>query len=443
METVLETPVTGPFQTSDVASSSAVFKQLDLILSCSFFQSSKRHSAFLQFVVNKTVSGRADEIKERVIGAEVFHRPYEYDMAVDPVVRVAAGELRKRLAQYYFQEGHENELRIEIQPGSYVPNFSWPRSQNATQTSTDKQLPVSGHEHLSSGETDKDLAEPALPTPAAETHVHAKGLATRWQLMWLSEICVVLIASLSFALWWMNSQPVRSLNAFWKPILATGPSTLICIGEVGSLKNHPVDDDDSVDQIISTGNHLGPYNVAALAHLTGMLGSRDRQFSVILAGNANLTDLRSQPGILIGGAINNPWTKTILSNYRFQFRSQHDMPQPIFGNTDILFITDSQNPKRLDWTIDLSKPFRSITRDIALISRINSPITGQVELSVAGIGPYGTAAASEFITNPEYFKQFTDQAPPGWQDRDIQIVIDTNVINGRSGPPHIVYSYVH
>src|ERR1700722_12657929 len=100
-----------------------VLAQLDLLLVHTLFSQSKRYPALLRFVVEQTLDGNADQVKERSIGMEVFGRPPGYDANADPVVRVTAGEIRKRLAQYYYDPAHTDEIRIELPTGSYVPIF--------------------------------------------------------------------------------------------------------------------------------------------------------------------------------------------------------------------------------------------------------------------------------------------------------------------------------
>jgi hypothetical protein len=56
-------------------------------------------------VVRKAISGHGYQLKERTIGIEAFSRPPDYDQSVDPVVRITAGEVRKRLTQYYYEAG--------------------------------------------------------------------------------------------------------------------------------------------------------------------------------------------------------------------------------------------------------------------------------------------------------------------------------------------------
>ena len=102
----------------------AVLEQLDRMLKSRHFRNSRRYPAFLDHIVRHTLAGDLDSLKERILGIEVFKRASDYDTAADPVVRISAGEVRKRIALYYHDEGTEQELRIELPAGSYIPVFS-------------------------------------------------------------------------------------------------------------------------------------------------------------------------------------------------------------------------------------------------------------------------------------------------------------------------------
>src|ERR1700758_1956572 len=78
-----------------------VSEQLKRVLESRPFKNSQRYRNFLKYVVERTLDGHSAEIKERSIGTEVFGRAADYDTTSDPVVRITAGEVRKRLAQYY------------------------------------------------------------------------------------------------------------------------------------------------------------------------------------------------------------------------------------------------------------------------------------------------------------------------------------------------------
>src|SRR5215471_2253613 len=97
-------------------------EHLEQILASAAFRNSKRYAAVLRYVVERALEGNPDGLKERTIGVDVFGRPADYDTASDHAVRSAMAEVRKRLAQYY-QDGEHSDLRIEIQPGSYIPQF--------------------------------------------------------------------------------------------------------------------------------------------------------------------------------------------------------------------------------------------------------------------------------------------------------------------------------
>src|SRR4051794_21216416 len=97
--------------------------QLAAILASSEFASASRASRFLTFVVEQTLAGNHEQIKETVLGIEVFDRSSSFDPKLDTIVRVEAGKLRKRLQQYYETEGTAAPLSIEIPRGTYVPVF--------------------------------------------------------------------------------------------------------------------------------------------------------------------------------------------------------------------------------------------------------------------------------------------------------------------------------
>ena len=78
----------------------SVRSALELVISSDAFAGSKRCQDFLRLVVEHALAGELDDLRERMIGVEMFGRPVDYDTSNDAVVRVRATEVRKRLAQY-------------------------------------------------------------------------------------------------------------------------------------------------------------------------------------------------------------------------------------------------------------------------------------------------------------------------------------------------------
>jgi serine/threonine-protein kinase len=100
-----------------------VRRQLDRISSSELFSRSPRMSRFLRFTVERSLEGRAEELKEYLLGVEVFDRKPEYDSRIDPIVRVEARRLRAKLHSYYDTDGRDDELIIEFPTGGYAPVF--------------------------------------------------------------------------------------------------------------------------------------------------------------------------------------------------------------------------------------------------------------------------------------------------------------------------------
>src|SRR5580698_3555405 len=111
--------------TVDGPEKEAVLRELEAILSSPFFRTSNRSKQFLAYVVQHTLEGNHEPLKERTIGAKLFQRPAGYATGDDPVVRVQAGEVRRRLEQYHHAAVSQSPVRIELPIGSYAPTFQW------------------------------------------------------------------------------------------------------------------------------------------------------------------------------------------------------------------------------------------------------------------------------------------------------------------------------
>src|SRR5205085_4706456 len=102
---------------------SAVRQQLEKILAHRLFSRSGRMARFLRLTVERALAGQADELKEYLIGVEVFDRKSTYDPRVDPIVRVEARRLRSKLKAYYEGDGRADSVLIEFPSGGYAPRI--------------------------------------------------------------------------------------------------------------------------------------------------------------------------------------------------------------------------------------------------------------------------------------------------------------------------------
>ncbi|HYI72002.1 MAG TPA: hypothetical protein VEX87_19740 [Skermanella sp.] len=110
---------------------SEILDHLEDICATDDFRKSARCSGFLRYVVGETLAGRPERIKAYAIAVSALGRDETFDPQIDPVVRIEAGQLRRRLERYYLTGGAGSRIRIDLPKGSYVPSFSRPAQQPA------------------------------------------------------------------------------------------------------------------------------------------------------------------------------------------------------------------------------------------------------------------------------------------------------------------------
>ncbi len=369
--------------------SAAIREQLDRLLESPLFRNSKRYPALLRHVVEAALEGRAADLKERLLGIQVFGRPADYDTNVDPVVRTSAAEIRKRMAQYYLDAAHESELRIDLPLGSYIPEFHWPT--RPSQAAAVGSLPAAATPSISPEETRRRVY-PKLAIAGAV-------------------LALIAVAAVLWARPWTRQS---ALDRFWEPVLESKLPVVLCVG-------------------MQQGGIPWP-DALTLARITGAIGERKHAYEIRRQDLATFTELSQGPVILIG-AFNDAWTLLLNQQSRFSFDR----------DASANWISDRKNPSSRKWSVDSNKldsaGHHVYNEDYAIVSRILDPRTGNLVVTPAGLHGFGTAAAGAFITRADYFTQFAATAPEGWEKKDLQIVLRTEVINGSSGPPRVVATY--
>ena len=130
---------------ADPVPATAVRDQLARVVNSPGFVSSVRLCRFLTHIVNRTIDGDIDSLKEFSIAMEVFDRTSEYDPNIDAIVRVEARRLRAKLKAYYEEgQGTVDPVLIGLRPGSYVPVFRWLEAQPAKRREEIGAVPPSG-----------------------------------------------------------------------------------------------------------------------------------------------------------------------------------------------------------------------------------------------------------------------------------------------------------
>jgi hypothetical protein len=386
----------------------AVQTQLERLLDSPSFRNSKRYPKMLRYVVEQTLAGHSERLKERCLGVEVFGRAPDYDTNADPVVRMSAAEIRKRIAQYYDDAEHRDELRLELPVGSYIPGFHVP---DRPQRESDDYDTVTTAVALT-------IAHPEIPEAPTIIAVPAKSLFARMKLAVGGRRALAALAVILIAVSAVSFIPRRTaLDTFWAPLVNDPNSVLICAGRSGNRAA------------------IAWPDVVTLTRVVALFADHKHPYQLRREDTASFNDLRNGPTVLIG-AFNDAWTMRLTKGSRYDFL--HDDT----GR----WIIDRQNGSR-KWGIPPSNPDPSgnnqIHEDFAIVSRVLDPTTGNMLVTAGGLAGFGTTAAGEFLTNEKAMHQVLSSVKAeDWRSRNIQVVLRTVVIGGSSGPPQVIATYV-
>ena len=393
---------------STKAEKKAVLEQLERLLENPHFHKSKRFPVFLRFVVTEVLAGRGEALKERTVGIEVFGKEPNYGTTDDPIVRVTAGEIRKRIAQYYQEPGHEQEIRLLLPSGSYVPQFYLP----------EETVPA-GFEMPKLGEVQR------MTLPES-------SVLRRSPKLYASLVVVLILAGV---LAWRFSRPAP-IDVFWAPFFKSPDPILFCVADQNQYSTIVLRDAADPKHQMTLNDRMVAViidDLSPLVNIAGMLYAHGRTYRVQGESVTSFSDLRQAPSVFIG-AFDNGWTLRFTAPLRYHFANNPEMSQ--------FWVEDRQQPSTREWLLDRSQQATGTYKDFALVTRALDPNTGRYVVVAAGIARGGTIASGEFLVDPSHMDELKRVVPKDWEHRNMEIVIETQVIDGRSGPPRIAAVYV-
>jgi hypothetical protein len=389
--------------------------QLHAILESAEFRTSQRCCDFLAFVVEQTLAGLPQGLKERTIGVQVFGRPASYDTNVEGVVRIKASEVRRRLAVYYAGPGKDDAVRIELPLGGYVPTIHWQR-QPATET---ELHPASEGEQL--------------PVSAVAGRPPLRGSAEgrrRWRRLTIVGT-VILLAALAAGLFWKARSP-SMVEQLWAPLFESPGPVLVAAayapvylpGLTTGVVPGPVPA-RAEDFALLTDQFVGGGDLVATAKVTGMLGRMGRAFNVRIGARVNFEDLRGSPSVLVG------YSSTHWAEVTKEFRYYID-------DSDRSMIRDNGQPT--EWYPHLTRDYHT-DEDYAVVTRAFRSETHAAMILITGCSQYGTEAAANLITSPELLAIALGGAPEGWQKKNLQLVLRLRVISRSPADPKVIAAH--
>lgn len=441
MESVNSLPLT----TASEEERKVILAELEAIVESGQFRSSQQCRRFLTYVVTHTLNGDDGSLRERVIGNAVFGRAPDYDTGDDPVVRLRASEVRKRLAQYYQSLDHQPGVRVQIPPGSYKAIFLWGRTDIPAHT--EDQLTIAElHGSLVASEEISGTVPYEKPQIVLREETRPRGGTWR---RWLWPVLAFAIL-LCLGEIWLQVHAVgqqRAVKNFWQPLLENPKPALISVGSnaVYRISDEVADKYGQEHNLEGSGMEFFPDfgpettlrasgmhpasdsfvalgDVAAISQIVANLTRMQKPFQERFSNDISFAEIRSGPTILVGG-FNNGMTRELTKNLRYVFVSRNR-------------IEDRQKPGRV-WVLKASQDSHD-TEDYAIISRI-LPQNGLSPLiCVAGLGQYGTLAATEFVFDQARLGEFEHLVGKDWRGRNLQILLHIKVSDFKPGPGEVV-----
>ncbi|HWC76590.1 MAG TPA: hypothetical protein VG778_03970, partial [Blastocatellia bacterium] len=417
-----------------------ISQALDRILSSRHFVHAPKKQKFLKLVCDFYLSGRASELNEYLIGREVFDRDDTYNPAADPIVRVGAHEVRKKLDLYYETEGSADEIRLEIPIGSYEPIFV---------------------------RTRKKLPEPQPIEQSRQTEVAPAPAVRASRIGRIATVGVILLLAAAITALWLSNrqlrQQVEELNVLrdgsafgvvWEPFLKSEALTLLVISNPAVYRfTNPVDPSPVIKRslglnseqlnvlrenlkdrfvmrqkeiprlVLAPEDYTGMGEAIGLHRVTDLFRTTGKSLLLRQSRTASAEDLKTQNVILLGSTWVNEWSGKLPAQEDFAYT----------GNATI----ENRNPhpgEQSEYRPEFDEKTGELIVDYALVTVKPNISFEDTVMVLAGVHSEGTEAAAEFVTSKTYLNDFNlrlkqaggTKPPPKYY----QALLKVNVENG-------------
>jgi hypothetical protein len=386
-------------------------QHLEEVLCGEAFRGSHRSGQFLRYVVNRSVSGHCDELKERLIGVELFGRSPSYDTGEDAIVRVTASDVRRRLLQHYGTYGTASEFRIRLPLGSYIPEIARdvPVKTDALEQS---EIEISREAPI-------DFLAPSLPLMDEEASVLVNrevmprlSGGRRFWTQWKVLLCCLSIAVAGILAVWLTMRT----ESLWGTLFGFQLSTKLItsdpnIAEVQSLTGQMVTLSDYANQRYVPNPEKAQPQVMNLS--TEIL-RRDQAAAVDTGIAVNIAEWRDQAKagrlmiqsartlrfsdllkdgnfILLGSPMSNPWALFYSDHLDFRFVFDQSSGQEIIEN---LHPRNGESSRYVPTAMGFATG-----QSFAVASYLRNPDHLGHVLLIAGANAEGTEAVSDLMTD--------------------------------------------
>jgi hypothetical protein len=405
------------------------------------FRGSHRSQQFLRHIIEKALQGSIDQLKERTIGIELFHRVPAYDTGEDAIVRVTASDVRRRLLQHYGRYGETARFRILLPSGSYVPEIEClPFAASAPDI-----LPLSP----------VSADEPALAAPASSSEAPVRPRRNGWSFVAVAVVLGVLVVIIPLAFGhWKSSSSTAADDLPWKAIFRPGHTVELITSDPNLEQLQELTGSD-----ISVSEYANQRYVDGLQALTPVqqqfyqfylhaddaavvdtplavniarLAPASVPFIVRSARTLRVSDMQTGDSlVLIGSPRSNPWFDFFENQLDFRFVFRKDLNQEIIQNL---------HPRPGERAI-YSPTARGFGtgESFAIIALVQDPGRSGPVLLLAGADGEGTEAAGHLVTDlPRLHRAMSScHTPTGAPLQDFELLVRLDTMAGSPGTVEI------
>jgi hypothetical protein len=414
------------------------------------FVRSRLLAKFLLYIVAETLEDRTANITEHRIGVQVFDRPQSYSSIQDNIVRTYARQLRRRLTEYFADEGQSEPIHIDIPLGAYIPVFKPAQTEASTQEKEPAALPIEVRE--------------ARPDPPESLPFARKSL--RWRNPLLTASALVLYSCLLFCLAWFAaarskaslgiSNPADPASPLWAALFG-GPANCYIVPAdagfniledlsgrplplvdymkgsyltlpLGQIDNHSADDLRGQQFTSFTDLQI----VAALAHLPQF---NPQRAILRFPRDLQLDDIKEANAIILGSMGSNPWAAIAEGNANFRIVNGATMQGAEITNAH------PQPGEIASYASQWSAPAHETYAVIAYLPNLGG--NGHI-LLLQGLDVAGTQAAAEALFNPSVIGAILSRATR--RDgtlRSFEILLRSKSLESKSAGAEVVVSRVY
>lgn len=437
---------------------------LNRILASKHFSHAPKKQKFLRLLCDFYLQGRASKLNEYLIGREVFDRTEQYNPSEDPIVRVGAHDVRKKLELYYQNEGLGDEIRLDIPVGSYEPVFQ----RRSVKMPASELAPVEGSEpkeyvvEIGAGAPTMET-EGFVHSPApSDLEIHSSEKRSSWRRPRFLIIGALLVPLILFGLLiWDDLRFRREASAatdsrfmagaVWKPFLESSQATLLVLSNppvyrlvnlgdsenavrssvpltteqakalTETLKDNFAVRNTSPDPrlLLSTDTYTGLGEAIGLQRVTDLLRTCGEQVVVKRSLTVSAEDLKDYSIVLFGSVWANEWSGKLPQTEDFVYTGMATIknlnPQPGEAQEYRSKFDDHSGKLQEDYALLTVK--RSLSEDNFL-------------MVLSGIRSAGTEAAAEYVTNKRFLNELNQRLIRMGAPRYYQTLLKVGVENG-------------